>query len=602
MTNKTKNDSNFYNAPFNHMFEWANHWSHHTLEHCKRLPLSKNDALHAVWQDCITSMQEFSDKKLSDPKSLIEKQVELWNQHIELSQNIYRKLIGEEPTPVVEPKLGDQRFSDKDWHDNFLFDYIKQAYLINSQYYIDLIENLDGLSDEVKHKLLFYVRQWINAMSPSNFVATNPEVLRKTWQTGGQNLVDGMSQLNADLKQSIDTINISINDPNAFMLGENLASTPGKVVFQNSLFQLVHYQPTQSKIYKRPLVIVPPWINKYYVLDLREKNSFVRWAIAQGHDTYMISWVNPDKSYKYTGFEDYINLAVIEAIDQVETISGQNKVNTLGYCLGGTLLATAVAYLEAIGDKRIASATYLATLIDFSHKGDLGIFINEAALQGIEKTMEDHGVFDGRAMAVTFNLLRENELYWNYFVSNYLKGEKPSAFDLLYWSSDSTNIPAALHKFVLRRLYLENSLIKPGAIVINGISLDLKKIAVPAYFISPKLDHIAKWESTYLSARAHGKNTRFVLGESGHIAGIINPPSKGKYGHWVNTKKELPKNENDWLNSASKIDGSWWNDWQNWIHEIDNEQVKPRIPENGPFKVIEDAPGSYVKKRLAVFE
>ncbi len=429
-------------------------------------------------------------------------------------------------------------------------------------------------------------------------IATNPEVLRKTFETNGKNLIEGFQQFSQDIKQSIDTININISDNTAFKLGENIAATPGKVIFQNKIFQLIHYTPTQTEVYQRPLLIVPPWINKYYVLDLRENNSFVRWAVEQGHDVFMISWVNPDESYRDTGFEDYINLAVIEALKQVQFETESDKINCVGYCLGGTLLAATAAYLEACGDQRIASATYFATLLDFTHQGDIGIFINEPTLLAIEEAMEHHGVFDGRAMAVTFNLLRENELYWNYFVNNYLKGEKPSAFDLLYWSSDSTNIPAALHNFVLRELYLHNRLSKPGSIQINKTPLDLKKIKTPAYFISPKLDHIAKWESTYLSAVAYGENTRFVLGESGHIAGIINPPSKGKYDHWIGEPGPLPINEKDWLAKAQRVKGSWWQDWKIWIQALNAEKVKARMPGRNKLSVIEDAPGSYVKKRI----
>lgn len=594
--------SSFFNdSNVQQIFDWANQWSQHALEQCKILPTSSNQVTQAVWQDYIESFKAFSNNEINQPQKLLEKQSKLWCQHIELSQSIYQKMLGETPPAIAEPEPSDRRFDDSEWQDNFLFDYIKQAYLINSRFCIDLVEKVDGLEEQDKQKLLFYVRQWINAMSPSNFIATNPEILRKTFQTNGKNLIDGMKQLNHDFKQSIDTLNISITDPTAFKLGKNLAATPGKVIFENSLFQLIHYQPKNSRVFNRPLLIVPPWINKYYVLDLRENNSFVNWTLEQGHDTYMISWINPDESYAETTFEDYINLAVIEALDQVEAASKVSQINCIGYCLGGTLLASTVAYLNQINDHRIVSATYLATLLDFSHQGEIGVFINDTALRSIEDTMDKQGYFDGRAMAVAFNLLRENELYWNYFVNNYLKGEKPSAFDLLFWSSDSTNIPAALHKFVLRELYQKNNLVKSNQLKINGTPIDLSNVDIPAYFISPKLDHIAKWESTYLSARAHGKSARFVLGESGHIAGIINPPSKGKYGYWVGTSKELPENHNEWLTNAEKQQASWWLDWQQWISAQDSELTQARTPGENGVEIIEDAPGRYVMKRISTF-
>ncbi|MET1256253.1 class I poly(R)-hydroxyalkanoic acid synthase [Aliikangiella maris] len=586
----------------NSFYQLANQWTNLVIENAKSSPILGEGPMQAICEDYLNAIQPILKAPLEQPEQVLKQQAALWEKHSQLSQNIYLKLTGinPEPLPVAQPEPGDKRFATEQWTENPLFDYIKQSYLINSAFYIDFINSLQEIDDITKEKLLFFARQWISAISPSNFLLTNPEALIKTLQTGGANLLSGLDQLQNDIKQSIDTLNISITDNSAFKIGENLAATQGKVIFQNRLIQLIHYSPVGEKVYQQPMLIVPPWINKYYVLDLREKNSFARWLVNQGYDTFMISWVNPDESYKDVGFDDYIQEAIIEALNQIEKITEQSKIHCIGYCLGGTLLGAATAYLQQSGDNRIQSTTYLATLLDFTYKGEIGIFINESILNAIEKTMLARGVFDGRAMAVSFNLLRENELYWNYFVNNYLKGEKPSPFDLLYWSSDSTNIPARLHQFVLRKLYFENALVHPGEVVIQGKGLDLSKINTPSYFISTKLDHIAKWESCYLGARHHGGDVRFVLGESGHIAGIINSPEKNKYGHWLNQIDSLNMAPKEWVKNAKKVEGSWWLDWAKWMQERNNQQVAARIPEQGPNTVIEDAPGSYVKQRLSL--
>ena len=586
------------NKSLNDLIDAASQWSAQAFEYINQFNQPDNEIQKVIWDDFSETMQQLflSNNDKADKQFL--KHSELIESHLKLYQDMCLSFIGDKKADLISPDKHDKRFSDPEWSENPYFSYIKQCYLLNANYLNQQIEEIGEENSELKSKADFYLRQWINAMSPTNFLATNPEIIKKTFETSGQNLVNGFAQFNQDIKNSIDNINISISDNTAFKLGENVAATEGKVVFQNSIFQLLHYQPTCKNVFTRPLLIVPPWINKYYVLDLRESNSFVKWALDQGHNVFLISWVNPDESYSEITFEDYINLAVIEALDQVELESGSNKINCVGYCLGGTLLATTVGYLEAVKDQRIASATYLATLIDFSIPGEIGVFINETTLNTIEETIKRAGVFDGRAMAVTFNLLRENELYWNYFVNNYLKGEKPSAFDLLYWSSDSTNIPAALHTFILKELYLKNRLAKPEDIKINDTPINLSKITSPAYFISPKLDHIAKWESTYLGAQIYGNNTRFVLGESGHIAGIINPPSKGKYDHWINPSGDLTVSHSEWQSNAEKVKGSWWNDWQRWIESIDSEKNTAPTVGSGKLKPIEDAPGSYVKKRI----
>ncbi len=587
-----------FNKNLNDLVDTASQWSVKAFDCLNLFSKPDSEIQKVIWNDFSETMLQLFASNSDSSSKQFSKHNELVENHLKLYQNMCLSFLGEKKDDLISPDKHDKRFNDPEWSENPYFNYIKQCYLLNADYLNRQIEEIDNEHVVLKNKADFYLRQWINAMSPTNFMATNPEVIKKTFETSGLNLVNGLAQFNQDFKNSIDNINISISDNAAFKLGQNIAATEGKVIFQNSTFQLIHYKPTCEKVFTRPLLIVPPWINKYYVLDLRESNSFVKWALDQGHNVFLISWVNPDKSYSEITFEDYVNLSVIEALDQVELESGSNKINCIGYCLGGALLATTVGYLEAVRDHRVASTTYLATLIDFSIPGEIGVFINATTLDAIEETIKHAGVFDGRAMAVTFNLLRENELYWNYFVNNYLKGEKPSAFDLLYWSSDSTNIPAALHTFILKELYLKNRLAKANDIKINDTPINLSKITSPAYFISPKLDHIAKWESTYLGAQIYGQNTRFVLGESGHIAGIINPPNKGKYDHWVNSSNDLTVSPSEWLSKTAKVKGSWWNDWQKWIEGIDSEKIDAPTIGSGKLKPIEDAPGSYVRKRI----
>ncbi|MEN3110695.1 PHA/PHB synthase family protein [Uliginosibacterium paludis] len=537
-------------------------------------------------------------KLMSDPVRLATNQMNLLRDYFSLWQNSVQRLWGLTPEPVATPEKSDKRFKHEEWQDSFVFDFIKQSYLIAARNIHDTVCCIDGLDEAAQKKVNFYTRQYVDAMAPSNFALTNPEVLEETCRTRGQNLIKGFNNLLRDLEAGDGQLRVRMTDTEAFELGRNVATTPGKVVFQNDMMQLLQYTPSTAKVFERPLLIVPPWINKYYVLDLRDKNSYIKWAVDQGHTVFVISWVNPDTRHAEKGFDAYMSEGVLAAIDAICEQTGAKEINAAGYCLGGTLLGTTMAWLAARRDKRIASGTFFTSLLDFSQPGELGVFIDEQQVQSLEKKMNERGYLEGAEMAGTFNMLRANDLIWSFVINNYLMGKDPFPFDLLYWNSDSTRLPARMHSFYLRRMYLENALREPGAIELCGVKIDLGKIKAPCYFISTIEDHIAPWKTTYLGALTLGKAPRFVLGGSGHIAGIVNPPAANKYGYWVREDGELPEDSDEWLKGATQHPGSWWTDWQGWVTALDSKQVAARDPEKGPLEVLEDAPGSYVKARL----
>jgi len=533
-------------------------------------------------------------KLLADPFKLAEVQMRLWQDYVSLMQSSWLRFMGQETAPVAQPLKGDRRFKHEDWERNFLYDYIKQSYLIAAKHLHQTVAGVEGLDQKTAKKVDFYTRQYIDALSPSNFVLTNPEVMRETVATGGKNLVKGLSNLLDDLSRGNgEQIRLRMTDENAFKLGLNIATTPGKVVYQNELMQLIQYDPTTPDVYRRPLLIIPPWINKYYILDLRENNSFIKWAVDQGQTVFVISWVNPDERLAHKRFEDYLFEGALAALDGIEKATGERQVNVIGYCLGGTLLACALAYLATKGEQRISAATFFVTMIDFAEAGELEVFIDEKQLEALEKRMEQRGYLEGAEMATTFNMLRANDLIWTFVVNNYLLGRDPFPFDLLYWNSDSTRMPATMHSFYLRNMYLRNLLTKPGGIELDGLPVDLSQVKTPAYFISTLEDHIAPWRSTYAGAQLLKGPVRFVLGGSGHIAGIINHPSAKKYCYWTNEK--LAADPEDWLSGASQHPGSWWPDWGKWIAGHGGEKVPARVPGTGQLNSIEDAPGAYVK-------
>ncbi len=544
-----------------------------------------------------TAFLEMTARMMANPARMLQAQMGFWQDYMTLWQSTARRFMGMDSQPVIEAPASDRRFKDDAWRENEIFDFIKQSYLLSARYIQDVVNKVDGLDSKTAQKVDFYTRQFIDAMSPSNFLLTNPEVLRKTAETGGENLLKGLNNLLNDLERGKGQLRIKMTDTDAFNLGENIAVSPGKVVYQNDLMQLIQYAPTTEQVLKRPLLIGPPWINKYYILDLRPKNSLVRWAVNQGHTVFMISWVNPDSRLAEKGFDDYMTEGYLAALDAIEKATGEKEVNAIGYCLGGTLLGSTLAYMAAKKDDRIKSATFFVTMLDFEEAGELGVFIDEEQLRSLEEKMNRRGYLEGSEMANTFNMLRANDLIWSFVVNNYLLGNEPFPFDLLYWNANSTRMPARMHSFYLRRMYQENLLKDPGGVTLAGVPIDVRKIKTPAYFLSTREDHIAPWKSTYRGTQLLSGPKRFVLAASGHIAGVVNPPESGKYSHWVNT--ELPPDPDDWLAGATEIAGSWWPDWHHWVTELADEQVPARIPGEGKLKAIEDAPGSYVRVRLS---
>ena len=599
-------------------------------------PAVVSKAYQALWQQMLT-----------DPRRLVEAQVALWQDYAKLWENTARRMAGEEVEPAVTPDPGDRRFKDEAWSENPLYDHIKQSYLLASKFMLSTVRETEGLDAHTAHKVDFYTRQFIDALAPTNFAMTNPEVARRTVETGGENLVQGLSNMLEDLERGQGQLRVRMTDLEKFKLGENVAVTPGKVVFENDLMQLLQYAPATDTVRKRPLLIIPPWINKYYILDLRPRNSFIKWAVDQGHTVFVISWVNPDERLADKTMSDYLLEGPVAALEAVEQATGESRVNAIGYCLGGTLLAATLAYLKAAdaadssvsntaaksedagespkaaadadeaqaaesgdagetaqesavpsaADRRpsIESATFFTTMVDFAEPGELGVFIDEEQLALVEESMKDKGYFDGAKMAEAFNLLRANDLIWSFVVNNYLMGKDPFPFDLLYWNSDSTRMPREMHSAYLRDMYQDNRLREPGGITLDGVPIDLSSIDVPVYILSTREDHIAPWKSTYAATRLYSGPIRFVLAMSGHIAGVVNPPAANKYGYFIGNIAETP---DAWLESAAAHEGSWWPDWDAWVNEHDGGETSAREPGAGALPVIENAPGRYVKVRI----
>ncbi len=539
---------------------------------------------------------EMTTKMMADPTTLLRAQIGFWQDTMTLWQNTTRRIMGFDAPETADAPGTDRRFKDAAWKDVEVFDFIKQSYLLSARFIQDTVGHVEGLEPKTAQKVDFYTRQFIDAMSPSNFVLTNPEVLRKTAETGGQNLLQGLNNLLGDLERGKGQLRIKMTDTDAFSVGGNIGVSPGKVVFQNDLMQLIQYNPTTDKVLKRPLLIGPPWINKFYILDLRPRNSFVRWATSQGHTVFVISWVNPDETLAEKNFEDYMHDGYLAALDAIEAATGEKDVNAIGYCLGGTLLASTLAYMAEKGDDRIKTATFFVTMMDFAEAGELGVFIDEEQLRALEEKMNKRGYLEGSEMATTFNMLRANDLIWSFVVNNYLLGNDPFPFDLLYWNADSTRMPAKMHSFYLRNMYQANLLCQPGGIALSGVPIDLGKVKTPAYFLSTREDHIAPWKSTYRGTQLLGGKKRFVLAASGHIAGVVNPPEGGKYNHWIN--ESLPDDPDAWFAGATELAGSWWPDWQRWIQAHGKAQVPARTPGDGKLPALEDAPGSYVQVKL----
>jgi len=530
---------------------------------------------------------------LREPGSFLQAQGDLLGSQFHLWTTATRRALGEDVEPVVTPGKSDRRFRDADWQENPFFDTLKQTYLLTTDWAQKLVDQTKGLDPHTRHKARFYVRQLADALAPTNFPLTNPEVIRETLATNGHNLVEGIENLTRDLKGGGGELAIRQTDMEAFAVGENLALSPGKVIFQNDIFQLLQYAPATEKVFKTPLLIVPPWINKFYVLDLTPEKSMIKWLVDQGHTVFVVSWVNPDKALAEKSFDDYMADGVLAAVNTVLAATGEKKTNIVGYCVGGTLLATALAWLAAKRKSPIKSATFLTTQVDFDGAGDLMVYVDEAQISAVEKQMDRDGYLDGRDMARAFNSLRANELIWSYVVSNYLLGHDPRPFDLLYWNADSSRMPAANHRFYLRQCYLENRLSK-CEMELCGVKLDLGKVKVPIFNVATVEDHIAPAASVFKGGRLFGGKVDFLLAGSGHIAGVVNHPSRGKYQFWSGGSGETL---DDWRATATETPGSWWPHWHDWLAGHSGPMVEPREPGGGKFKPIEDAPGSYVKVR-----
>ena len=541
-----------------------------------------------------SALMELFARMMSDPMGLMEKQVGFLQDYMFLWQKTAQILLGEEQEAVAEPASKDRRFRDEAWEKNTIFDFIKQSYLLSAKFIQKSVSEVEGLSPHDARKIDFYTRQFVDAMSPSNFLMTNPEVLKATIDSNGENLVKGFENLLEDIARGNGNVRISMTDQKAFEVGKNLAITKGKVIYRNDLIELIQYEPTTKEVNKTPLLVMPAWINKFYILDLQPENSCVKWAVDQGHTVFVISWVNPDEKLSHKGFDEYMTEGPLAALEAIEKATGEKEVGVVAYCLGGTLLSITLAWLTAKKQQnRVKSATYLTTMIDFAEAGELSVFIDEEQLKLLEARMSQQGYLEGSEMAMTFNMLRSNDLIWSFVVNNYLLGKDPFPFDLLYWNTDSTRMPAAMHSFYLRNMYQKNNLIKPNGITVGGVPIDLRTITTPSYILATREDHIAPWKSTYVATQTYGGKIRFVLSASGHIAGVINPPVKQKYCYWTNDK--LPASPDKWLENAKETAGSWWPDWNNWQMQFAGEKVPARVVGAGKLKPIEDAPGSFVK-------
>ncbi|MDF1721904.1 MAG: class I poly(R)-hydroxyalkanoic acid synthase [Minwuia sp.] len=546
------------------------------------------------------AFMEMTRSMMANPEKMVQAQMDLWQSYVQLWQSTAQRMLGHTNDAAPPPdaaKKRDKRFKDEEWDENEIFSFIKESYLLTSSWMTETVGKVEGMDDKTSKKVDFYTRQFVDALSPSNFLMTNPVVLKETLATSGQNLVNGLENVLKDLERGKGKLNISMTDMDAFEVGRNVATTPGKVVMQTDLMQLIQYEPVTKQVHQRPLLISPPWINKFYILDLQPKNSFIKWCTEQGLTVFVMSWVNPDEKLSDKTFEDYMNEGILAALDGIEQATGEREVTAIGYCLGGTLMATTLAYMGAIGDDRIKACTFFTAQVEFSEPGELGVFIDDEQITHLEQVMEEKGYLDGAEMASSFNMLRANDLIWSFVVNNYLMGKDPFPFDLLFWNSDATRMPPKMHSFYLREMYQNNKLVQPGAIQMNGVGIDLSNVNIPVYMQAGKDDHIAPYKSVFKATRYFSGNTRFMLAGSGHIAGVVNPPEPQKYQYWTNDKRKKYDNPDDWLADATETPGSWWPDWIKWMRKHSGKKVAARVPGDGKLEVLEDAPGSYVKVR-----
>ncbi len=540
------------------------------------------------------TLSAITEAHMKQPEKLMQAQQHLWEQYTQIWNNAWTKALNQAPAspPVIEPAKSDKRFKDKDWAENTTYDALKQAYLVTTQWTKDMVQTAEGVDAHTKQKASFYVDNILNALSPTNFPVTNPEVLRTTLSSNGENLLRGLEKLQNDMSANGGRLRIKQVDSSGFKLGENIATTPGKVVFRNDIFELIQYTPQVARTHEIPLLIVPPWINKYYILDLNEKKSFIKYAVENGLTVFVISWVNANEQLGNKSFADYMTEGVLQAIDVAQRATGASSVNAVGFCIGGSLVASTLGYLAAKGDTRINAATFFTTQVDFEKAGDLLVYVDEEQVRWIEQRMQEKGYLPGSRMADAFNLLRSNDLIWSYVVNNYLLGKEPMAFDLLHWNSDATRMPAGVHSFYLRECYLNNKL-SAGQLALADVPIDLSKVKVPVYNLACRDDHIAPLPSVFKVGQYFGGDTTLVVSGSGHIAGVVNPPAANKYNYWTNDKPE-PTPE-AWMASAEQHPGSWWPHWLTWITARSGDKVTAPVPGDRDLKILCDAPGEYVR-------
>lgn len=552
------------------------------------------DQLADPMADMVKTFSKLTEYWLSDPARALEAQTRLFSGYMNIWTNAIHRVKNSESDVATRPEPSDKRFDDPDWGRNAFFDFLKQTYLVTSRWAGELVEHAEGLDEHTRHKAGFYVKQISNAISPSNFILTNPELFRETVASSGENLVRGMKMLAEDIQAGKGDLKLRQADYSQFEVGRNLATTPGKVVGRSDVAEIIQYEPATDQVLKRPLLICPPWINKFYILDLNPKKSFIRWAVEQGHTVFVISWINPDERHGLKGWEAYIREGLQYGLDTVEAATGEKEVNAIGYCVGGTLLAAALALLEQEGDHRVKSVTFFTTQVDFTYAGDLKVFVDEDQITALERSMRGKGYLDGTKMATAFNMLRSGDLIWPYVVNNYMRGKDPTPFDLLYWNADSTRMAAANHSFYLRNCYLENNL-SQGRMELAGRTVSLRDITIPVYNLAAREDHIAPAKSVFLGCAYFGGKVDYVMAGSGHIAGVVNPPAAGKYQYWTNGK---PTGDFDrWIAKAKETQGSWWPHWQQWILDKSDEKVAARkVGER--TSTLGDAPGTYVKVRV----
>jgi len=539
--------------------------------------------------DLTNDYQSLVISLLKNPEKVWQMQISYWQDAMSLAQEQFGYWLEGKAMPI-----DDKRFSSDEWVNNPFFNLLSQQYLLASEHMNCLLEQMEYGDQQLGRRVQFFTRQYMDALSPANFVHTNPQLMAETIQSHGKNLLRGLQNLLTDMDNGSSRLIIKMTDMDAFKIGQNIATTPGHVVFRNDMMELIQFTPATAQVHAVPLLMIPPWINKYYILDLSQHNSFIGWLVKQGITVFVISWVNPDASYSQKGLFDYLQEGPMTAIKTIQKQLNVKEVNTLGFCIGGTLLACLLAYYKTIDENPVKSATFLASMIDFSDPGDISVFIDEHQIKKLEDQMQLKGYLDGRFMASTFNSLRANDLVWSFFIKNYLQGQNPVPFDILYWNADTTNMPATMHSQYLRWMYLHNDLIKPGKVHLNGKALDVRKIDIPTFFVSTKKDHIAPWQTTYIGFQEIQGKKQFLLGGSGHIAGIINPPISAKYSYYTNTRTDQTAEE--WMNNAKEHAGSWWPEWLNWLKKQSGKLIDAPDLSTLPLPSIMPAPGSYVLK------